>query len=137
MISIIKNGYSENIVADFGSKSPYKYNDRVAMTVVIFPDPKRSTSDVKSRITDFHREFFSRDKLKLKSKVFKEGSVILVDKFENESAAAKYISAYKNTRKYLLDLQNAKIMMISQENLIILLQKQDSKEYDLFYEEYY
>lgn len=137
MISIIKNGYSENIVADFGSKSPYKYNDRVAMTVIIFPDQERSTSDVKSRITDFHREFFSRDKLKLKSKVFKEGSVILVDKFENESAAAKYISAYKNTRKYLLDLQNAKIMMISQENLIILLQKQDSKEYDLFYEEYY
>lgn len=137
MIDIINNGYSENIVANFASKSAYKYNDRVKMMVVIFPDATRSSSDVKSRISDFHREFFSRDRLKVKSKVFKEGSVIIVDEFENESKASKYITAYKNTRKYLLDLQNAKIMMVSQENLIILLQKQDSKEFDLFYEEYY
>jgi len=137
MISIIKNGYSENIEANFGSNSPYKFDDRSEMMVVIFPDPKRNSSDVKSRISDFHREFFSRDRLKVKSKVFGEGSVIIVDKFENESEAGKYITAYKRTRKYLLDLQNAKIQMISQENLIILLQKQDSKEYDTFYEEYY
>ena len=132
MIDIIKNGYSKNVVADFSSKSPYKYDDRVPMTVVIFPDASMSSADVKSRITDFHREYFSRDKLKLKSKVFKDGSIMLVDEFEDESAAAKYITAYKNTRKYLLDLQNAKIMMITQENLIILLQKQDLKEYNAF-----
>ncbi len=137
MIDIIKRGYSENVEYDFTSKSPYKYDDRVEMTVVVFPDSKRSSSDVKSRITDFHREFFSRDGLKLKSKVFKEGSVMLIDEFENESEATRYITAYKNTRKYLLDLQNAKIMMVTKENLIILLQKQDLKEYDLFYEEYY
>lgn len=137
MIDIIKNGYSENIAFDFTNKSPYKYGDRVEMTVVIFPDSKRSSSDVKSRVTDFHREFFSRDRLKVKSKVFKEGSVILVSVFENESEATRYITAYKNTRKYLLDLQNAQIMMITQENLITLLQKQELKEYDLFYEEYY
>lgn len=137
MIEIIKNGYSKNIEADFSSKSIYKYDDRVKMTVLIFPETTYSTNDAKSRITDFHREFFSRENLKVKSKVFKEGSVILVDEFENETEASRYITAYKNTRKYLLDLQNAKIMMVTQENLIILLQKQDSKEYDLFYEEYY
>ena len=137
MIDIIKNGFSKNIEVDFSSKSPYKYNDRVKMTVVIFPDAERSSSDVKSRVTDFHREFFSRDQLKIKSKVFNDGSVILVDVFENESEATKYITAYKNTRKYLLDLQNAPIMMITQENLITLLQKQELKEYNLFYEEYY
>jgi hypothetical protein len=137
MKSIILNGYSDNIVADFSSKSPYKYNDRVKMTVIIFPGDNFSSTSAKSRITDFNREYFSRDRLKLKSKVFGEGSVILVDEFENETAAGSYITAFKNTRKYLLDLQNAKIMMITKENLIILLQKQDSKEYDLFYEEYY
>jgi len=137
MKSIILNGYSDNIVADFSSKSPYKYNDRVKMTVIIFPGDNFSSISAKSRITDFNREYFSRDRLKLKSKVFGEGSVILVDEFENETAAGSYITAFKNTRKYLLDLQNAKIMMVTKENLIILLQKQDSKEYDLFYEEYY
>ena len=137
MMDIILNGYSENIEVDFSSKSAYKYDDRVEMTVIIFPDASRSSSDVKSRITDFHREFFSRDRLKVKSKVFKDGSVILIDVFESESAASSYITAYKNTRKYLLDLQNANIMMITKENLIILLQKQELKEYNLFYEEYY
>ena len=137
MIDIIKNGYSKNIEVDFTNKSIYKYNDRVKMTVIIFPEITYSTSDAKARITDFHREFFSRDNLKVKSKAFKEGSVILVDEFENESEASRYITAYKNTRKYLLDLQKVKIMMVTQENLIILLQKQDSSEYDKFYEEYY
>jgi hypothetical protein len=107
------------------------------MMVVIFPDATMNSSDVKSRISDFHREFFSRDGLKVKSKVFGEGSIIIVDAFKDESEAGKYITAYKRTRKYLLDLQNAKIQMISQENLVILLQKQDSKEFDKFYEEYY
>lgn len=137
MIDIIKNGYSKNIEVDFTNKSAYSYNDRVKMTVVIMPDLTWSSTDVKSRITDFHREFFSRDGLKLKTKVFGEGSIVLIDEFETEADATRYITAYKNTRKYLLDLQKAKIMMITEENLKVLLEKQETKEYDTFYEEYY
>lgn len=137
MLDIIKNGYSANVAVDFTNKSAYSYDDRAKLTVVILPDLSWSSTDVKSRITDFHREFFSRDALKLKTKVFGEGSIVLIDEFENEAAATKYITAYKNTRKYLLDLQKAKIMMITAENLKVLLEKQDTAEYDKFYEEYY
>ncbi|MFT5778700.1 MAG: hypothetical protein ACI837_001656 [Crocinitomicaceae bacterium] len=137
MISIIKNGYSANVEAEFGSKSPYTYADKQELMVIIFPDEGTSSSGAKSRITDFHREFFSRDGLTVDSKVYKEGSIILVKKFKDDSEATKYITAYKRTRKYLLDLQNAKIMMITNDNLKVLFELNDLKEYELFYEEYY
>tara|TARA_Y100000385_G_scaffold282761_1_gene337731 strand:- start:1016 stop:3634 length:2619 start_codon:yes stop_codon:yes gene_type:complete len=137
MLNIIKNGYSENIVTDFSSKSPYKYEERKKLTVIIFPDEKISSSGAKGRIVDFNRDYFSRDRLRVDSKVFQEGAIILVKDFKDESAAGDYITAYKNTRKYLLDLQNAKIVMITLDNLKVLFQLNDVKEYDKFYEEYY
>jgi hypothetical protein len=57
--------------------------------------------------------------------------------FENESAASEYIRVYKQTRKHLLDLQNANIMMVTDENLKVVIQQQKLKEYETFYEEYY
>lgn len=137
MLDIIKNGYSKNIEADFSSKSPFKYEDKIELKVVIFLDEKVSSASAKSRISDFHREFFSRDKLKLKSLAYGDGSIVLVDKFENESEASAYIRAYKKTRKYLLDLQKAEILMITNENLKVLTLKQNLKEYKDFYDEYY
>ncbi len=137
MLNIIQNGYSENVVADFGSKSPYIYNDRKKLTIIIFPDKEMSSSAAKARIVDFNRDYFSRDRIRVDSKVFEEGSIILVKEFDDESKAMKYITAYKNTRKYLLDLQNAKIMMITIDNLKTLFKLSDIKEYDKFYEEYY
>jgi hypothetical protein len=137
MLDIINNGFSANIEVDFTSKSPYTYDDRQKLIVIIFPDNKTSSSGAKARITDFHRDYFSRDRLKVDSKVFQEGSIILVKEFDDEAAAFQYIVAYKNTRKYLLDLQNAPIMMITNDNLKILFQKNELKDYQSFYDEYY
>lgn len=137
MIDIIKNGYSENIEVDFSNKSPYRYDDRQKLRVMVFLDEGTSATSAKTRIIDFHREFFSRERLKVDSKVFGKSSVVLIDEFETESAAAKYITTYKRTRKYLLNLQNAKIMMVTKDNLKVLLQKQSLAEYQKFYDEYY
>ena len=57
--------------------------------------------------------------------------------FEKESDGTEYIRVFKKTRKYLLDLQNAKIIMISPENMKILFEKQNLPLYEKFYEEYY
>ncbi len=138
MLSIIKNGYSKNEAVDFGSKTPFNYTDRSELSVIIFLPEGTTSNDAKTKISDFHREFFSRDKLKVSSKVYgKEQSVVLVDSFEDEMSATNYIRVYKKTRKYLLDLQNAKILMITPENLKVLFQKHNLVEYESFYEEYY
>ena len=137
MIDVIKNGYSKNIEADFGSKFPFEYNDRATQWVIIFLPESENSSAAKTKMVDFHREFFSRDKLKVNSKLYGNQSIILVNDFETEADGSDYIRVFKKTRKYLLDLQNAKILMITQDNLKILYEKQNLGEYEKFYEEFY
>ena len=138
LIDIIKNGYSENIEADFDSKSPFQFNDSESYRVIVFLDGEVSSSIAKTKIADFHREYFSRDKLKVSSKVYTANqSVILIDDFKDEASASNYIRICKRTRKYLLDLQHADIYMISNENLKVLMQKHNLSEYQEFYDEYF
>lgn len=138
MLQIIKNGYSKNEPYDFEKKSLFNYDDKVKLMVLIFLDEKTTSNAAKTQISNFHQEFFSRDFLKISSKIYgKDQSVVMIDEFDTESEAAEYIRVYKRTRKHLLDLQNAKIMMITGENLKVLFQKQNLAEYEKFYEEYY
>ncbi|MEY3236284.1 MAG: hypothetical protein RI883_385, partial [Bacteroidota bacterium] len=62
MIDIIKNGYSKNIISDFTDKTPYTFNDEIEQWVIVFLDKAESSTIGKSKISDFNREFFSRDK---------------------------------------------------------------------------
>lgn len=138
LLDIIKNGYSENIEAEFGAKYPFIYNDNADYMVMVFLEPKESSNLAKSKIVDFQREFFSRSKLKVSSKLYnKDQSIVLINTFDNDTDAAEYIRVYKKTRKYLLDLQNAKIFMITKDNMRILFEKQNLEEYENYYEEYY
>lgn len=138
MISIIKNGYSQNIEADFSNKSPYSFNDNVEQWVIIFLDKNEASSMAKTKVSDFNREFFSRDKLKTSSKIYGDDqSIILVQEFPNDMKAKEYVRTYKATRKHLMDLQQAKILVITQENLKILFETKKLQEYETFYDEYY
>lgn len=140
LIDIIKNGYSEHISIDFANKYPFKYNDKSKMVVVVFLEIGENVPEAKAKIVDFDREFMSKQTLRVDSKLYDVGanqSVVVIKEFDNESDAGSYIRTYKQTRKYLLDLQNAKILMFTPENLMILFQKRNLAEYEKFYEEYY
>ena len=140
MIDVINNGYSENIVADFSNKSPFTYDDKATQMVIVFLPKGENSSLAKAKIVDFNREFMSRERIRVDSKLYGTGSdqsVVLIKEFETESKAAAYIRTYKKTRKYLLDLQHAKILPITNDNLKVLFQKRNLEEYEKFYEEYY
>lgn len=140
MINVIKNGYSENVSVSFENKYSFEYDDRAKLYVIVFLDGNEPSAASKTKIVDFNREFMSREHLKVDSKLYGEGnsqSVVLISEFDNESKAGEYIRTYKKTRKHLLDLQNAKIIMITADNLKILFQKRNLAEYEKFYEEYY
>ena len=138
MIDIIENGYSKNEIVDFGDKFLFKYDDKVKNRVIVFLDEGQNSNLAKSRIIDFHREFFSRDKLKVTSKVYSpKQNITLISDFDTEADGKEYIRIYKKTRKYLLNLQKAKIFMITTDNLKILFENQNFADYELFYEEYY
>jgi phosphoribosylaminoimidazolecarboxamide formyltransferase/IMP cyclohydrolase len=61
----------------------------------------------------------------------------LVQDFDNDVTALKYVRIFKSTRKHLLDLQKAKIMVITQENLKLLFENKLLQEYETFYDEFY
>jgi tetratricopeptide (TPR) repeat protein len=138
MIKIINEGYSKNISIDRSNKSPFKYNDNVPQWVLIFLDKGESSSTAKSKVSDFNREFFSRNALKVSSKIFGDDqSVILVQEFKDDVTALNYVRIFKSTRKHLLDLQKAKIVVITQENLKLLFENRQLQEYEIFYDEFY
>ncbi len=138
MIEIIQNGYSAN--SDTISKQNYIYSfdaDKVQW-VIVFLEKDENSSVAKTKIADFNREFFGKEKLKVSSKLYTEDqSIILIQEFEDDTKAMKYINTFKKTRKYLLDLQKAKILAISQDNLKLLFETKKIEEYELFHEEYY
>lgn len=138
MIDIIKNGYSANIEADFTSKSPYSFDDNAVQWVMVFLDKNENSTMSRTKVSDFNREFFSRDKLKVSSKIYQDDqSIILVQEFPTDMKAAEYVRIFKATRKHLMDLQNAKILIITQENMKILFETKKLAEYETFYDEYY
>lgn len=138
MINIINNGYSVNEEYDFDKKSTFNYDNKAKLKVIVMLDKETNSNSAKVRIVDFNREFFSRKRINVASSAYSsDQSMIILSDFENESAASEYIRVYKQTRKHLLDLQNATIMMVTDENLKVVIQQQKLKEYETFYEEYY
>ena len=138
LISIIKTGISQNTTPDFSTKSIYSYDDKAVHWVLVFLDKEVSSNMEKTKVADFNRDFFSRDKLKTSSKIYNDDqSVILVEEFETDLNAIEYIRVFKNTRKHLLDLQKAKIIVITRENLKILFETKKLEEYEDFMLEYY
>ncbi len=139
MLDIIKNGYSKNIEADFSNKSIYEYSDK-GHYVIIYLDPKTSSNGPKTSVVNFTREFFSRQQLKVSSKIYDldaDISTIVVQEFATDLEALEYIRVFKNTRKHIGNLQSAKILAISQKNLQTLFSTRKLTEYESFYEEYY
>lgn len=137
-LDIIKNGYSTNDPYDFDKKEKFAYDDGNPFRIIVFLGENESSNAARSKVGDFNREFFSKEKLKVSSKIYgKDQSVILVDEFPDQSSASRYIRIFKQTRKYLLDLQHAKIYMITNDNLKVLFLEQNLAEFEQFYEEYF
>jgi hypothetical protein len=138
MLDVIQNGYSKNEPVEFGKESIYRYNDQIPQWVIIFPDTDENINGTRSKVADFNREFFSRDGFNVTAKIFgTDQNIILVQEFETDLKALEYIRVFKNTRKYLFDLNKAKSLVITQDNLRLLFETQKLKEYEDFYLEYY
>ncbi len=140
MMGIIKNGYSANIPADFSKSNLYTYKEDDEYWIVVFPGEKESKNIglAKSNVNDFNKEFFGRNKLTTDSKIFgNDQSVIVVKTFTKEADGTTYMNKFKKTKKYLGEMQNAKVIFISKDNLKILFETKKLEEYETFYLEFY
>jgi len=134
---IINTGYSTNEAVDFTKKSIYEYKEGEPMFVLVFLTEKINNVVAKTRVVDFNKEYYSKLRLSVTSKVFKGDNVILMKQFKDEIEAASYVSFYKRTRNHLLDMQKMKILFISEKNLLTLFDTNKLEEYQLFFDENY
>lgn len=137
MKNIIEKGYSTNTPVDFTKKSLYTYTDKEPLCAIIFLTDKVNNNVAKTRVVDFNKEFFGRNKLSTTSKILKDQSVIIVKDFPDEASAADYRSTYKRTKKHLMDMQNFKILYITESNFKLLFETLKVEEYEMFFDEYY
>jgi hypothetical protein len=137
MRSVIINGYSKNTDVVFKKDTLYTYEENVPMMAIIFLTDKVNNVVAKTRVGDFNKEYFGRERLSVLSRVFNKDNVIIVKDFPDEVSAAAYVSMYKKTRNHLLDMQKMKILTISQKNLQTLFETFKLDAYQLFYDEHY
>ena len=138
MIDVIKNGYSKNIEANFESNFIFEYEDGARQLVIVILGKDESVSVSKNKVSDFNREYFPKERIKVSSKLFgTDQSIVLLQDFETEADAKAYVRKFKSTRKYLLDLQNAKTIIITAKNMKLLFETLDLNQYEAFYDEFY
>lgn len=138
MLNVIKNGYSKNEPVVFGNKTIYTYEEKSPQVVLIFLGEKDNIDISKSKISDFTREFFPKSKVKITTNLYGgTQSVVMVGDFATGKDAKEYIQTYKKTRKHLLDLQNAKTLIITPKNLKLLFETKELQQYETFFQEYY
>lgn len=137
MKSIILNGYSKNTTVEFKKDTLYTYEENEPLMALIFLTDKVNNVVAKTRVGDFNKEYFGRERLSVLSRVLNKDNVIIVKELKDEIAGAKYVSMYKKTRNHLLDMQKMNIVLISQKNLQTLFETFKIAEYQLFYDEHY
>jgi hypothetical protein len=137
MIDVINKGYSKNEMISFSKSSIYNYNDSVPQYIIVTLDMDDDTDEAKNIISDFSKSF-KKVKVKVSSKMTTtEQNFILVQEFPTIKIATDYINAYKAATDILDDLQDNKILIITQENLKKLIETSKFDEYKLFYDDNY
>ena len=138
MIDIINNGYSDNITFEETS-GIFNFDERAKMRVIVFLPEGVSSQSAISKVSSFNNEYFKLEELEMDTKLFgkDQQGVVMVKEFEDEIKASTYITAFRNTQKHLGSLNDAKIFMISKENMATLFKRMSLEEYENFYKQYY
>ena len=138
MIDVIKNGYSPDIAADFDAKSVFEYSTSSPLLMIVMLEKTDNTNTVKTNVSNFSREFFSADKLKVQLSQFnEEQQFLMIREFPTEAKAKKYMSSFLKTKKYIGELQNRKVFIITNENFVKLIGNKNLEGYLKFYNDFY
>lgn len=136
LIEIHEKGYSSFMESTFGNKSIYSYVDNQEHWIMIFPDKKVNLNSAKTKVADFNKEFFNKDRFSVVTKILGTDQNVILVREMDETKAYDYIRTYKKTKK-LMEIQDAKIMMITSDNMKRLFEVQRLDEYADFYSEFY
>ena len=139
LLDLINSGVPAFEPVDFtAGQGIYEYTSKAKMHVLIYLSEGDDIRESQRNISDFNREFFSRDRLKTSSQLVTGNiTMIKVSEFKDEYHASDYLRDFKKTKKYLRDLRNNKIIFISSENFKALLKERKLEDYETFFKNTY
>ena len=112
----------------------YKYNAKDKLFVLVFLEEIDDSRTAQTKISDFNREFFSRDRLKTGAQMIDPSkSIIVVREFDNANQAREYIKSFERTKKHIVDYKSRKILFISNENFKVFMKEKDIEVYEKFF----
>lgn len=112
----------------------YKYSTKDKLFVLVFLEEKDDSRAAQTKISDFNREFFSRDRLKTGAQMIDPSkSMIVVREFDNANQAREYIKSFERTKKHVVDYKSRKILFISNENFKVFMKEKDIEVYEKFF----
>ncbi len=121
--------------------SDYEINpDTEHFVALIVYETGREAASVKTRVSDFNREFYSLASLRVSSLLFEsDKTIVLVKTFSNLDNAMKYFRDIRIDEKVLADMDESqyKIIAVSRNNYTNLYRKKDLDGYVDFFEKFY
>lgn len=135
LLGFIRDGVPTLDPLEFNAGSDiYEFEYDTEMYAIIILKSNDDTRDVQTKVSNFNREFFSRERLRTSSQMLgPDKTIIKVSKLEDEKRAQEYMRDYKKTKKHLGDLRNNKIMYISPDNYKALVKERKLEEYEQFF----
>lgn len=109
--------------------------DTVQMVMLLFPK-SNSTTELKNRLSDFNRTFYSTAKLNISDLIFdKDYSFILIKDFKTSREAKQYVANLSTDENVFINMQKTafNIFALTQPNFAILIQTKDIQKYLEFY----
>lgn len=135
MIGFIKNGIPD--FEDFSivvASTSYTYRAKDKLFAIIVLEEKDDSRAAQTKISDFNREFFSRDRLKTGAQILDpSATLIVVREFANLNAGREYVKSFERTKKHVVDYKGKKLMLISADNFKTLMKEKDLVSYEKFY----
>ncbi|MBK7854182.1 MAG: hypothetical protein IPJ79_04115 [Bacteroidetes bacterium] len=117
-------------------KGMFTYNaDTLQMVMLLFPKSNNVT-ELKNRVSDFNRTFYSTAKLNISDLIFdKDYSFILIKDFKNSREAKQYVANLSTDENVFMNMQKTafNIFALTQPNFVTLIQTKDIQKYLEFY----
>ncbi|PKR81385.1 hypothetical protein CW751_04835 [Brumimicrobium salinarum] len=132
LIKLIKEGVPVFEEFDKGESELFSYDSK-EFYVLIFLNERQNSNASGGNVSNFNREFFGRSDLRSLSQLYgKDLSFILIKPFNTAPAAKDYMRDFKNARRYVANMKENEMFLISKENFKIMMQQQKLEEYRVF-----
>lgn len=137
MIDFIENGLPEYSAYEAPDKDIFGFSSK-QYYVIIELEEGQDENTFANNVANFNREYFGRLRLASNHQMYNlEQAIILIRDFKTVGEAKAYIADFRKARRYVTDLQDNEILLISRENFKIVMEQQKLPDYKKFHEENY